>query len=213
MKKNIQEIRREYQLKSLNESEIDPDPISQFDKWLEEALQAEVWEPTAMSLATVSPEGKPSARMVLLKQANEKGFVFYTNYNSRKGENLAGNPYAAVVFYWPELERQVRVEGITEKVSKEESDSYFNSRPEGSRVGAIVSPQSSEIPGREFLEELFDNYQKMSKGKPLIRPENWGGYRIIPDRIEFWQGRASRLHDLFEFIRNDLMWKIRRLAP
>jgi pyridoxamine 5'-phosphate oxidase len=213
MKRNIQDIRREYRLKSLNETEIDADPIRQFDKWLDEALEAEATEPTAMTLSTISSEGKPTARMVLLKQADENGFVFYTNYNSRKGENLAHSPYAALVFYWPELERQVRLEGVAEKVSKEDSDAYFDSRPEGSRIGAIVSPQSSEIPGRKFLEELFDNYEKMNKDKPLRRPENWGGYRIIPDRIEFWQGRESRLHDRIEFTRMNLLWKIKRLAP
>ncbi len=196
----------------LSEKTILEDPFRQFTKWFGDAVETGVPEPDAMFLATVNKEGKPSGRVVLLKEFSEKGFVFFTNYNSRKGSDISVNPLVALVFHWKELERQVRITGRATKVNRSESDRYFSSRPLGSRVSAIVSPQSMIIPGKEMLEQKME--QIISSGEMDVkRPEHWGGYRIKPDSFEFWQGREHRLHDRFRFCRFRGKWKIERLAP
>jgi pyridoxamine 5'-phosphate oxidase len=191
-----------------------PNPIRQFQRWFDEALKSEMKEPTAMTLATATRDGEPSARMVLLKGVDEKGFVFFTNYLSRKGRELAENPRAALVLYWPALDRQIRVTGRVKKVSAQESDTYFYSRPEGSRFSAAVSEQSSVIASREVLErELRELKQRYPDGGPP-RPKHWGGYRVQPDEIEFWQQGEFRLHDRLQYRRlRDGSWKMERLAP
>ena len=209
---NIADLRKDYALRRLDESDVDADPGRQFHAWLKEAIEAEVPEPTAMTLATVDDEGSPSARIMLLKALDERGFVFYTNYLSRKGEELAARPRAALAFFWKELERQVRVEGTVEKVSAAESDEYFASRPLGSRIGAWASTQSAVIPSRPWLEARVAAVQA-EHGENPPRPQHWGGYRVIPDWIEFWQGRQSRLHDRIAFTRGPGGWKIARLSP
>ncbi|MCC5943923.1 MAG: pyridoxamine 5'-phosphate oxidase [Bernardetiaceae bacterium] len=208
---NIADLRAEYALNSLDESDVMPDPIAQFKKWFAEALRAEIPEPNALHLATVTPNGKPAGRIVLLKEL-DSGFVFYTNYESRKAQELAQNPSAALTFLWLELERQVRVEGRIEKVSAQESDEYFKSRPLASQIGAIASPQSQVIPNRDYLEKAQQAWQAKA-GEPIKRPENWGGFRLIPNYIEFWQGRKSRLHDRIAYTDEGKQWKIQRLAP
>jgi len=211
---NIAGIRTEYKLQTLNEADVDSNPIQQFDKWWNEAMNSEIDEVNAMALATASPEGKPSVRIVLLKDYNENGFVFFTNYESNKGLSLANNPQASIVFFWKELQRQVRIDGIAEKVNAAESDTYFASRPEGSRIGAWASPQSKVITTREELENKYDAYQQQFAEKNIPRPAFWGGYRIKPLVIEFWQGRQNRLHDRIQYtIEKDNSWKIERLAP
>ncbi|MCX8098072.1 MAG: pyridoxamine 5'-phosphate oxidase [Casimicrobiaceae bacterium] len=211
----IADLRKEYKLAALDERDVAPDPITQFRKWLDEAIQAQLPEPTAMNLATVGADGRPSARIVLLKGLDERGFVFYTNYASRKGRELAERPFAALTFHWVELERQVRIEGAVEKVSAEQSDAYFASRPLASRLGALASPQSEPIPSREWLqarmEQVSAAYANQPEGPP--RPAHWGGYRVRPEVIEFWQGRASRLHDRLCYRRSAEGWAIERLAP
>lgn len=213
MTKDLASIRRDYILKELSESDIDPDPVSQFRKWLNEAIEACVNEPTAMTLATSTKDGHPSARIVLLKKVTSNGFIFFTNYNSKKGRQILENPFAALVFYWAELERQVRIEGSLSKLSGQESDEYFYSRPIGSRIGAWASPQSEAIPGRAFLDEMVLKYQKQFQSGNIERPGHWGGFCLEPEVIEFWQGRASRLHDRIQFTKSDGKWKIERLAP
>jgi len=214
MPNNIADIRKDYKLRSLSENDSLPDPFAQFDKWWKEALDAGVEEPNAMTLATASADGMPDARIVLLKGFDTTGFTFFTNYDSAKGAQLLENPRACLVFFWRELERQVRISGLVVTVSRKESDDYFNSRPEGSRIGAWASPQSQAIANREWLEE---NEKKMREQFPdgaIDRPPHWGGYRVRPTRIEFWQGRPSRLHDRIQYnlqIKGD--WKIERLAP
>ncbi|AKD04671.1 pyridoxamine 5'-phosphate oxidase [Pontibacter korlensis] len=211
---NIADIRTNYTKQALTEDSVAKDPVQQFKAWLEEAIQSEVDEPTALVLSTVSAAGKPSARVVLLKGFNEQGFKFYTNYQSRKGQELAENPYASLTFFWPALERQVRVEGKVEKASPEDSDVYFHSRPKGSQIGAWASPQSQVIDKREVLEQREKQYtEQFSHVDQVPRPQHWGGYVLVPHYIEFWQGRPSRLHDriAFELETND--WKIKRLAP
>ncbi|MBU0695711.1 MAG: pyridoxamine 5'-phosphate oxidase, partial [Bacteroidetes bacterium] len=182
--------------------------------WFTEALNAEVLEPNAMTLATANTNGIPSARIVLLKEFTNEGFVFYTNYNSQKGKEIESNPYAALIFFWADLERQIRIEGVVEKVSEEESNQYFNSRPKGSQLGALTSPQSETINSREFLEKKLADLEKQYEDKEVIKPEHWGGYRVIPNRIEFWQGQSNRLHDRIVYIQGkDKNWKFERLAP
>lgn len=210
---DIAQLRREYSLKSLNESDVNPDPIKMFDIWLNEAIESEIPEPNAMTLATSTFEGKPSARVVLLKQFDSNGFAFFTNYESRKAKNLLQNPYAALVFFWPELERQIRIEGKVSKASPQESDKYFKIRPEKSKIGAWASPQSKVIPSRKYLEKLMLDFEEEFHGKKINRPDNWGGYILRPSIIEFWQGRPNRLHDRIQFTLVNEKWLIERLAP
>jgi len=205
-------LRKEYALKTLEEAQVDRDPLKQFGVWMVEAIHAQVPEPTAMTLATVDAHGRPSARVCLLKGVDAHGFVFYTNYESRKGRDLAANPGAAMTFLWKELERQVRIEGLVEKVTAEESDAYFATRPIGSRVGAWASPQSQPIDNRMWLETRWAELTK-KYGEHPPRPPHWGGYRVKPDHIEFWQGRLSRLHDRIAYTRLGNAWEIARLAP
>jgi len=207
--------RKSYERDALDEHGIDRDPFQQFTIWYDEAVAAGLPEPEAMTLSTATLEGQPSARIVLLRGYDERGFCFFSNYSSQKGQELAANPYAAVTFHWVELERQVRIAGRVEKVTEAESDAYFQSRPSQSRIGAWSSPQSSVISSRDALEELFKKYQEQYLDETAIpRPEHWGGYRVIPKRIEFWQGRPNRLHDRLRFIRIDQgPWTLQRLAP
>lgn len=211
---NIADIRKDYILAVLDEETAGDDPIVFFRKWFTDAEASQVTEINAMTLATADAEGRPHARIVLLKGLDDNAFVFFTNYDSAKGREIGDNPYAAVVFFWKELERQVRVEGKIEKVSDAESDLYFQSRPEGSRLGAWASPQSKQIEHRNILELNYASYEKEFSTVPIPRPPHWGGYRIIPDHIEFWQGRASRMHDRILFTKQeDGSWKRSRLAP
>ena len=209
----IAHLRAEYTKGQLDVDDVLPDPLKQFELWFGQALNAGITEPNAMTLSTVSPDKRPSSRTVLLKGVDAEGFVFYTNYNSRKGKQLSANPYASLVFLWLELQRQVLIEGITEKVSKEESDEYFAVRPRESQLGAVASEQSTEIESRNKLENNFKDIEDKYKGKPVPRPENWGGFRLIPNRIEFWQGRENRLHDRVLYLLNGNSWEIKRLAP
>lgn len=211
---NLPSIRSDYAKASLDSASIHQDPIKQFEKWFEEALTASVLEPNAMSLATVSADGRPSVRIVLLKGVEEGKFLFYTNYQSKKGNHLEHNPACALTFFWPELERQVRIEGMAERVTTEKSLEYFQSRPRGSQVGAWASPQSSPIKDRSILEQRLQDMDKKFEGQEkLPKPQQWGGYAVQPLLIEFWQGRPSRLHDRIEFVRTDNVWTINRLAP
>ncbi|MBX9782750.1 MAG: pyridoxamine 5'-phosphate oxidase [Chitinophagaceae bacterium] len=210
---SIAHLRKDYSLKSLSEKEVLPNPIQQFHVWWQEAMNSEIDELNAMTLATSSLEGVPSARIVLLKEFNEKGFVFFTNYESAKGQELNENPRASLLFFWKELERQVRITGMVEKVSEKECDDYFLSRPSGSRIGAWASPQSQVIENREWLEAKVDELSKI-KEHELKRPHYWGGYRVKPVIIEFWQGRPSRLHDRIQYtLTENGVWKVERLAP
>ena len=208
----IADIRQEYMRAGLNEKDADADPFKQFDRWFHDALHAELTLPNAMTLATATATGRPSARAVLLKGVDAGGFVFYTNYQSRKARELAENSYASLVFLWAELERQVRIEGAIEKVSAEESDAYFDSRPLGSRLGAWASPQSMVLPDRLTLATKVAAIV-LRYGKHPPRPPHWGGYRLLPEAIEFWQGRKNRLHDRLIYTKRARDWKIERLAP
>lgn len=234
----IADIRRDYTAGQLDRDALDADPLRQFDRWFGEAARAKQaggrfrrfaigiyksfasllggknLEANAMSLATVGADGKPSVRTVLLKGVDRRGFVFYTNYESRKGRDLAANVNAALVFYWPELERQVCIAGTVSKLPKDESEQYFHSRPRGSQIAAAASNQSSPVPDRAALEQAFQEIERTFASAPVIMPQNWGGYVLNPERIEFWQGRASRLHDRFCYSRQgDGSWEIQRLAP
>ena len=211
---SIRRLRKEYALTGLSEADAAPDPFFQFRRWFDEALHAELREPNAMTVATATREGIPSARIVLLKSWDERGFVFYTNYEGQKGRELAENPAAALVFYWPEMERQVRIAGAVAQVSPEESDRYFASRPLGSRLGAIVSEQSSVIPNRQSLEVRLQQLEAEYQETLPSRPAGWGGYRVTPHTAEFWQGRPNRLHDRLRYRRDaEDAWIIERLAP
>lgn len=206
-------MRTDYQHATLTEAELLPDPIAQFAKWLNDAIQAKIPEPNAMSLATVNAAGFPSSRIVLIKDVDQRGFTWFTNYASRKGQDIAANPMGALLFHWVALERQVRIEGSIEKVAAEESDIYFDSRPLASRIGAISSLQSAPIPDRVALEQAFETAMNAT-GEHPARPEHWGGYRLIPTMIEFWQGRRSRLHDRIAYCKEpDGEWTTRRLQP
>ena len=209
---NIADLRQEYMRSGLSETDAHSDPLLQFERWFNEALAANLPLANAMTLATVSPEGAPDARVVLLKGLEGGGFVFYTNYESRKGRQLSARPVACLVFLWTQLERQVRIEGRVERVSAAESDAYFATRPAGARLSARASAQSTVVPGREILENAMKE-QKANHGDHPPRPPNWGGYRVIPARIEFWQGREDRLHDRLLYRRGASAWTIERLAP
>ena len=213
MKTSIADLRKSYERAALNESDSLADPRLQFEHWLNQAIEAEIPEPNAMTLATVSSDLRPSTRVVLIKGVDARGIVWYTNYNSRKGQELAGNPFAALQFHWVELERVVRIEGQVEKVSADESDAYFHSRPLDSRIGAWASPQSEPISGREVLVAAAAKYGAQFLLNPP-RPPHWGGYRLVPERWEFWQGRKSRLHDRLRYTpAADGTWYRERLAP
>jgi len=205
-------LRQNYDVGALDEADSDADPFRQFTRWFDEALNADLMEPNAMALATVDAHGRPGSRMVLLKGVDEKGFVFFTNYESRKGLDLAANPMAALLFWWDRLHRQVRVEGRVEKVEDAESERYFESRPYGSRIGAAASPQSRVIGSRADLEERFRALEA-AHPEDLPRPAHWGGFRVVPDHFEFWQGRESRLHDRLVYRPAGDAWRIERLAP
>jgi pyridoxamine 5'-phosphate oxidase len=211
---SIADIRKDYMQATLDEADLGENPIVFFEKWFAQADAAMVNEVNAMTLATVDDQSKPHARIVLLKAIDDKGFTFFTNYQSNKGKNLSVNPNAALVFFWPELERQVRIEGLIEKVSEAESDTYYLSRPRGSRLGAWASPQSSIIENRAVLEAKEKEFLEHFDGKEIHRPDHWGGYRLQPNRVEFWQGRSSRLHDriCFELDKTN-QWQKFRLAP
>jgi pyridoxamine 5'-phosphate oxidase len=209
----LADLRKDYARGSLDETSVDADPIRQFEAWFKQALDARLPEPNTMTLATVDARGYPSARIVLIKGVDERGFVFFTNYESRKGLDLAANPHASLLFYWIELERQVRVEGTVVKTAADESDAYFNSRPLGSRIGAWASDQSRPIESRALLEAREKSFSERF-GEHPPRPPHWGGYRLVPDTIEFWQGRPSRLHDRILYTRQSGGdWRIARLSP
>lgn len=209
----INNLRHDFAKHSLDIKSANADPVIQFETWFREAVEAKVNDPNAMTLATATPEGKPSARIVLMRNFGTEGFVFYTNYTSRKGEEILKNPYASLLFFWPELERQVRIEGTLTKQTAEESDMYFNSRPRESKLGAWTSEQSKIIKNREALIEEYEKYSKKYPNENVPRPPYWGGYILKPTAIEFWQGRPSRLHDRLWYTMENDQWKIERLAP
>jgi pyridoxamine 5'-phosphate oxidase len=213
MDDSLADLRRDYVLQGLSESDVDADPFQQFRAWFSDALAAHLIEPNAMILATATKDGRPSARAVLLKGFDERGFVFYTNYESRKGQELAENPWAALVFLWEELERQIRIEGRVERCSAEESDRYFRSRPLGSRLSATLSHQSQVISSREVLEHRLQELITENANGDVPRPSYWGVYRLSPTSIEFWQGRPNRLHDRLRYRVNDGIWLLERLSP
>ncbi|QWD87471.1 pyridoxamine 5'-phosphate oxidase [Polynucleobacter paludilacus] len=209
---SIAELRKNHTLGQLSETQVPVNPLELFQLWFDQAVKANCPEPNSMALATADQFGNPSVRIVLLKGASDDGFTFFTNYDSQKGKELAGRPEAALLFHWHELERQVRIKGSVSKVAPIESDQYFHSRPPASRIGAWASPQSAEIPSREFLEEAEKQFLSEHGDNPP-RPDHWGGYRLSPTEIEFWQGRSSRLHDRIRYQRQEQTWRISRLAP
>jgi pyridoxamine 5'-phosphate oxidase len=212
-KESLQNLRQEYRSAELLQQDVDQNPMLQFKKWFTDALESQLYEPNVMTLATSDPYGKPSARIVLLKGFDEHGFNFYTNYDSKKGQELKENPQAALVFFWPELERQVRIEGMVSKLDPQISEDYFHSRPKGSQIGALVSPQSEVIASREALEQKVIEMKQQYADIEVPRPDHWGGYLVEPQHIEFWQGRPSRLHDRISYDLVDGNWIINRLAP
>ncbi|MFW5707592.1 MAG: pyridoxamine 5'-phosphate oxidase [Bacteroidota bacterium] len=214
-RKKLFDLRKEYTQGGLSLSQVLPNPLSQFSLWFNQAVFSGLAEPNAMTLSTATPNGRVSARTVLLKEIDDRGLVFYTNYNSRKAKDIEKNPFGAILFLWLELERQVRVEGIIEKVSEQESDEYFASRPRESQLGAWASDQSQEVSSREQLFARYAELEKIYKGKDIPRPAHWGGYRLIPEEVEFWQGRPGRMHDriLFTLGTNSNGWQKKRLAP
>ena len=209
----IADLRQDYRYQALLESEVSADPFQQFQLWFDQAVEAELPEPNAMTLATVTTDGRPAARMVLLKGCGPEGFVLYTNYHSRKGQELAQTPYAALVFWWAELERQVRIEGAITKISDAETEAYFQSRPRGSQIGAWASEQSEVVCDRNTLETRLHELEQQYQDRPIPRPPHWGGYRLMPNLIEFWQGRPNRLHDRLCYRLSDQQWNIERLSP
>jgi pyridoxamine 5'-phosphate oxidase len=209
----LHSIRSEYKYAELSENSIDKNPLKQFEQWLNDALNARVNEPTAMSVATFGPYGFPDSRIVLLKDFGESGLTFFTNYASNKGKSISKNRAVGLHFFWPELERQIRISGFAEKTTNEISDRYFYSRPVLSQIAAVVSNQSSKIPSREFLQNQFETVKEKSTNETIKRPENWGGFLVIPVKFEFWQGRESRLHDRILYEKENDMWMISRLAP
>jgi pyridoxamine 5'-phosphate oxidase len=211
--RDVADLRKEYTRAGLAESDVAADPIEQFRRWFDAALDAGLHEPNAMTVATATRDGRPSARVVLLKGFDSRGFVFYTNYEGRKGRELEENPRAALLFYWGELERQVRIEGTVSRVSEEESDAYYASRPRGSRLGAWASEQSRTVEGREALEDRIGDLEAEYEGGEVPRPPFWGGYRVWPEVVEFWQGRENRLHDRIVYRRQGGGWEIERLQP
>ncbi len=211
--RSLADIRRDYGELSLSEESVQSEPIAQFKRWFDDVLQNEKNDPTAMVLATVDEKGCPDTRVVLLKGLEEGNFLFYTNYQSAKAIQINNNPYAALNFYWPQMARQVRIRGRVKKVSREQSDAYFSSRPIKSQFSAIISHQSQELINRAVLEHALNDLIEQHGQKPIVRPDNWGGYMIIPEEIEFWQGRDNRLHDRIHYFRQGDSWLIRRLAP
>lgn len=214
MTPEIASLRLEYSRQTLLEEDVARDPFQQFGTWWRQAVETAIVEPNAMTLATASADGMPAARIVLLKDFDDSGFVFFTNYNSYKGLHLQENPKACLVFFWKELERQVRITGLADKLTSDENDEYFSSRPLGSRIGAIASPQSQVIEGRNWLDEQYAQQQKLLSDAQIKRPPHWGGYKVKPVIIEFWQGRPNRMHDRLQYsLQEGASWKIERLAP
>lgn len=213
MNRNIADIRKDYQQQNLLETDVDANPFNQFSIWWDDAIKSKLDEVNAMTLATASSTGVPSARVVLLKSFSKEGFVFFTNYNSSKGHHLDENPNACLVFFWKELERQVRITGKAKKISETESDAYYQSRPAGSRIGAWASPQSQVISSREIIENNIAKYEAEFADGKISRPPHWGGYIVEPSCIEFWQGRSNRLHDRLQYSLKEGSWIVERLAP
>ncbi|MDE3235072.1 MAG: pyridoxamine 5'-phosphate oxidase [Bacteroidota bacterium] len=214
MNRSIADIRKDYILQSLNEADVAANPIEQFARWWEDAIKSEIDEVNAMTVATATKEGVPAARIILLKGFDERGFIFFTNYQSAKGNEIADNPQVALLFFWKELERQIRISGTIEKIGAKDSDDYFQSRPAGSRLGAWSSPQSTVIESRQVIEDNYARYEQQFDNGNIPRPPHWGGYLVKPQKIEFWQGRSSRMHDrLLYSLQADGQWKLERLAP
>lgn len=209
----IQHLRKEYKLASLDLKDLSRCPFKQFELWFTEALDSKIDEPNAMCISTATKSGIPSSRLVLMKHFDEEGFLFFTNYLSRKGEQIAENPHVSLIFWWKELERQVRIEGIAEKTSQEESKNYFASRPRKSQLAALISPQSQVVKSRLILEEKLIEAERIYHGDLVPLPVHWGGYRVIPNKFEFWQGREDRLHDRFQYTKENKAWHVERLAP
>ncbi|MFW5755046.1 MAG: pyridoxamine 5'-phosphate oxidase [Tangfeifania sp.] len=209
---DIHSLRKEYKFKVLNRKSVDKNPFKQFETWLNEAIKSEIMDPTAMTVSTIDENSFPQSRIVLLKYLDENGFVFFTNYKSQKGKSIENNPSVSLLFFWPELERQVRIDGFANKTSKTLSEKYFHSRPLESRIGAWASEQSSKIPNRKYLEKRFGSFKKKFGFAPPL-PDFWGGFNVSPVKIEFWQGRENRLHDRILYEKTENEWKIKRLAP